>query len=145
MFPKPIGLSLDRQDVITLFAHTYSWCHLYRSSCTFGWRLLSLITGFFPCSAILHPFVMQHLQEICQDNEHPYQELAFVCLDNLQRSINFGGRRNIPSHVEMEAVLVSYTFRQVDFLSTKKCFFLLDFSILPFEFSLIATRFQGNC
>ncbi len=34
-------------------------------------------------------------------------ELAGVCHDNLQRSLSFGGRRNIPSHVEMEAILAS--------------------------------------
>uniref|UniRef100_A0A3B3VM55 MyTH4 domain-containing protein n=1 Tax=Poecilia latipinna TaxID=48699 RepID=A0A3B3VM55_9TELE len=128
-----------------------------RSSCTFGWRLLSLITGFFPCSAILHPFVMQHLQEICQDNEHPYQELALVCLDNLQRSINFGGRRNVPSHVEMEAVLVSYTFKQIEICLQKMFLFVTvdvvtelceNMEIVEFtevkEFSLIATRFQDG-
>lgn len=34
-------------------------------------------------------------------------ELASVCQDNLQRSLSFGGRRNIPSHLEMEAILAS--------------------------------------
>ncbi|KAF0024977.1 hypothetical protein F2P81_021858 [Scophthalmus maximus] len=33
-------------------------------------------------------------------------EMANVCLDNLQRSLSFGGRRNIPSHIEMKALLL---------------------------------------
>uniref|UniRef100_A0A3Q2XRQ6 Myosin XVB n=1 Tax=Hippocampus comes TaxID=109280 RepID=A0A3Q2XRQ6_HIPCM len=78
---------------------------LPRSSCILGWRLLYLIAGFFPCSGNLVPYVTRHLHDIATDPEHHYRELVYVCEDNLQRSLNFGGRRNIPSHVELEANL----------------------------------------
>lgn len=34
-------------------------------------------------------------------------ELAFMCLDNLERSLAFGGRCNIPSQAELGAILAS--------------------------------------
>ncbi|XP_054624582.1 unconventional myosin-XV isoform X2 [Dunckerocampus dactyliophorus] len=80
-----------------------------KSSCILGWRLLNLIAGFFPCSGTLHPYISRHLQDINMDHEHHYRELASVCQDNLQRSISFGGRRNIPSHVELDAILAGKT------------------------------------
>ena len=36
-------------------------------------------------------------------------ELARVCEDNLKRSLTHGGRRHVPSHLELDALLVTHT------------------------------------
>uniref|UniRef100_A0A4W4GAQ2 MyTH4 domain-containing protein n=1 Tax=Electrophorus electricus TaxID=8005 RepID=A0A4W4GAQ2_ELEEL len=72
---------------------------LYRESCARGWLLLHLVTGFFPCSNTLLPYMKRQLQSCSLDPSHPYH--------GKQRSLTYGGRRHIPSQAELEALLVS--------------------------------------
>ncbi|KAG7277010.1 hypothetical protein CRUP_001636 [Coryphaenoides rupestris] len=85
-----------------------------QESCMLGWRLLQLVTGFFPCTSTLQPYVTQHLQVVTEEPAHPYHELATMCQESLWQSLNYGGRRNIPSSVEMEAILAGKSSRRID-------------------------------
>ncbi|CAM4711107.1 unnamed protein product [Leuciscus chuanchicus] len=87
--------------------------HPVKENCTRGWRLFSLVTGFFPCSNTLLIYCTRHLESIIQDVNHPFHELANVCAVNLRRSLSFGGRRHIPSHSEMEAILAGRNSRRL--------------------------------
>ncbi|XP_026771155.3 unconventional myosin-XVB [Pangasianodon hypophthalmus] len=88
----------------------------HKESCARGWLLLNLITGFFPCSSTLLPYVMRHLKNCSQDSNHPFQEKSQMCEDNLKRSLTYGGRRYIPSHLEMEALLAGRSARRLPIL-----------------------------
>ncbi|KAF6095618.1 myosin XVB [Phyllostomus discolor] len=80
--------------------------HPQPEPCARGWRLLSLLTGFFPPSPTLLPYVTKFLQDL-----GPYQELACSSQEHLQRTVKYGGRQQLPSPGEMQAILKGKTDR----------------------------------
>ncbi|XP_053367677.1 unconventional myosin-XVB isoform X1 [Clarias gariepinus] len=88
----------------------------HKESCALGWLLLNLIAGFFPCSSTLLPYVLRHLKSCNQDSNHPFREKSHVCENNLKHSLTYGGRRYVPSPVEMEAILAGRTTRRLPIL-----------------------------
>ncbi|XP_043940884.1 myosin XVB isoform X2 [Protopterus annectens] len=82
-------------------------------SCIRGWRILNLLTGYFPCSNTLRPYVTKYLQEAGFEPGNSYREIAKLCEENLRRSLLYGGRRNPPSQLEMEAILKGRSSRRV--------------------------------
>ncbi|TRY56656.1 hypothetical protein DNTS_014134 [Danionella cerebrum] len=114
--------------------------HPVKENCTRGWRMFSLMTGFFPCSNTLLPYCSRHLESIVQDAYHPFKEMASTCAKNLRRSLTFGGRRHIPSHSEMEAILAGKNSRRLPILLPDGT----AFNCKTRSFSLVSQYLQGR-
>ncbi|XP_078385251.1 unconventional myosin-XVB [Cetorhinus maximus] len=84
-----------------------------KESCMRGWRTLYLFLGYYPCTSNLRPFVLNYLEDICTNSKHDFQEIAKVCLDNIRRNLQFGGRQRAPSSLEMEAIIKGRSSRRV--------------------------------
>ncbi|XP_041432646.1 unconventional myosin-XV-like isoform X1 [Xenopus laevis] len=72
-----------------------------QDNCHRGWRILSILTGFYLPSPNLLPCVTKYLQ----DYVGTYQELSRICQEHLRRTVLYHGRRHLPSRAEMDALL----------------------------------------
>ncbi|KAM6163520.1 myosin XVB [Rhynchocyon petersi] len=82
--------------------------HPQPEHCTRGWTFLSLLTGFFPPSTTLMPYVTKYLQDT-----GPSQELARKSQEHLQRTVKYGGRQRLPLPGEMQAFLKGQAARML--------------------------------
>lgn len=79
----------------------------YSQSCLRGWRLFTLVACWFSPSDILKPFLINYLQQNASDPSRPYHAAAHNCLQQLRKTIKYGGRKNVPSSEEVAAITVS--------------------------------------
>ncbi|KAM8818946.1 unconventional myosin-XV [Rhynchonycteris naso] len=74
-------------------------------SCQRGWRLLYTVAAYHSCSEVLQPHLLHFLQDVSQTPGLPFQGLAKACERNLQKTLRFGGRLELPSSMELRALL----------------------------------------
>ncbi|XP_048652671.1 myosin XVB [Marmota marmota marmota] len=82
--------------------------HPQPEHCARGWSFLSLLSGFFPPSTTLMPYVTKFLQD-----SGPSQVLARTSQEHLQRTVKYGGRQQLPPMAEMKAFLKGHAVRLV--------------------------------
>uniref|UniRef100_S4RI33 MyTH4 domain-containing protein n=1 Tax=Petromyzon marinus TaxID=7757 RepID=S4RI33_PETMA len=69
-----------------------------------GWRLLYILTPYFKCTDVLKPYLISYLHGLAS-KPSPFQGMAKVCEEQLQQTLLCGGRRSVPSEVELVAMM----------------------------------------
>uniref|UniRef100_A0A2K6TL94 Myosin XVA n=1 Tax=Saimiri boliviensis boliviensis TaxID=39432 RepID=A0A2K6TL94_SAIBB len=87
-----------------------------QDSCQRGWRLLYIVTAYHSCSEVLHPHLTRFLQDMSRTPGLPFQGIAKACEQNLQKTLRFGGRLELPSSIELRAMLAGRSSKRQLFL-----------------------------
>uniref|UniRef100_A0A8C3J967 Myosin XVA n=1 Tax=Calidris pygmaea TaxID=425635 RepID=A0A8C3J967_9CHAR len=87
-----------------------------RDSCQKGWRLLYILAAYYKCSEVLRPFLLAFLQDASRHPELPFQGIAKACEQNLQKTLQFGGRSLFPSSMELKAMVAGRSAKRQLFL-----------------------------
>ncbi|KAJ3608052.1 hypothetical protein NHX12_025102, partial [Muraenolepis orangiensis] len=61
-----------------------------QESCMLGWRLLQLLTGFFPCTMTLQPYLTRHLRSVTQEPGSLYHASTTVPHPPITFSLYYG-------------------------------------------------------
>ncbi|KAB1266478.1 Unconventional myosin-XV [Camelus dromedarius] len=87
-----------------------------QDSCQRGWRLLYIVAAYHSCSEVLQPHLVRFLQDVSRIPGLPFQGIAKACEQNLQKTLRFGGRRELPSSMELRAMLAGRSSKRQLFL-----------------------------
>ncbi|XP_037664148.1 LOW QUALITY PROTEIN: unconventional myosin-XV [Choloepus didactylus] len=87
-----------------------------QGSCQRGWRLLCIVAAYHSCSEVLRPHLVRFLQHASRTPGLPFQGIAKACEQNLQKTLRFGGRLELPSSMELRAMLAGRSSKRQLFL-----------------------------
>uniref|UniRef100_A0A8D2CP25 Unconventional myosin-XV n=1 Tax=Sciurus vulgaris TaxID=55149 RepID=A0A8D2CP25_SCIVU len=87
-----------------------------QDSCQRGWRLLYIVAAYHSCSDVLYPHLHYFLQHVSRTPGLPFQGIAKACEQNLKKTLHFGGRLELPSNMELRAMLAGRSSKRQLFL-----------------------------
>ncbi|XP_007939649.1 unconventional myosin-XV [Orycteropus afer afer] len=87
-----------------------------QDSCQRGWRLLSIMAAYHSCSEVFQPYLLHFLRDKSQAPGVPFQGIAKACEQNLQKTLQYGGRLELPSSMELRAMLAGRSSKRQLFL-----------------------------
>lgn len=72
-----------------------------------GWRLVSILCSYFKPTDLFKPYLFKYIESSAYDAKRPHNTLAQYSLTSLRKTFTYGGRRNVPSQIELDALIVS--------------------------------------
>ncbi|CAB3401132.1 unnamed protein product [Caenorhabditis bovis] len=103
-----------------LIKQTTSNTSLHADSVLRGWRLLLIVTSYFPSSLTLKPYLLQYLSENAEDLQRPNHGIAKMCLTNILQTFKYGGRKVLLNALEVQNVTDGHLIRKQKFFITKE-------------------------
>jgi myosin-15 len=76
-------------------------------SCQKGWRLMTILCAYYKASDRLRPYLFKYLEINAYDAQRPFNAIAQIALTSLLKTYKYGGRRNVPSQIELDSLSVS--------------------------------------
>ena len=76
-------------------------------SCQKGWRLMTILCAYYKASERLKPYLFKYLEINAYDTQRPFNAIAQVSFTSLLKTYKYGGRRNVPSQIELDSLSVS--------------------------------------
>uniref|UniRef100_A0A8R1HLW9 Uncharacterized protein n=1 Tax=Caenorhabditis japonica TaxID=281687 RepID=A0A8R1HLW9_CAEJA len=84
-----------------------------------GWRLLSILTAYFPSSLTLKPYILQYLGDNADDWQRPYHGTARICQTNIIQTFKYGGRKVLLNALEVQEITDGRQLRRQSFYLTR--------------------------
>ncbi|CAL2049495.1 unnamed protein product [Caenorhabditis brenneri] len=85
-----------------------------------AWRLLTIITAYFPSSLTLKPYILQYLGDNADDWQRPYHGTARICQTNMIQTFKYGGRKVLLNALEVQQITDGCQLRRQAFYISRE-------------------------
>ncbi|ULT80880.1 hypothetical protein L3Y34_011038 [Caenorhabditis briggsae] len=85
-----------------------------------AWRLLTIITAYFPSSLTLKPYILQYLGDNADDWQRPYHGTARICQTNMIQTFKYGGRKVLLNALEVQQITDGSQLRRQAFFISRE-------------------------
>uniref|UniRef100_A0A1I7T3H3 PAX-interacting protein 1 n=1 Tax=Caenorhabditis tropicalis TaxID=1561998 RepID=A0A1I7T3H3_9PELO len=85
-----------------------------------AWRLLTIITAYFPSSLTLKPYILQYLGDNADDWQRPYHGTARICQTNMIQTFKYGGRKVLLNALEVQQITDGCQLRRQPFFISRE-------------------------
>jgi myosin-15 len=67
---------------------------------------MSILSSYFKPTDAFKPYLLKYIENSDYDTKRPHSNIAQYSLTSLRKTFVYGGRRNVPSQIELDAIIV---------------------------------------